>query len=176
MKSIITDRRILASAMSALLLCALCWPGCEDVAPPPKTPKPKPAQSKTTLDEDYITAMAAANDFCQAWQHGYLATARSLMTKRLIRKHPDDRIRDAIISPAPNNPRHGAYQILSGQKLADGKVQFKVRLIFTYTGTMEDRIEAPVEKIVLIRDDKGQWRVDYFPIPSASLDRPGGRS
>ena len=139
---------------------ALGWilAGCEKTPPEPET---QPAN--TARDDAYIAALAVANEFCQAWKHRDEAAGRALLSLRLIRQHSDKRLSAAIVGVS--NPHHAAYEISEGRKLAEGRYEFKLRLFFQYTGLHGDRIESPLDRIVVARIDAEHWRVDQFPIP-----------
>ena len=164
-------RRVLPGLFVVALASAVSVPGCKKTTQQP--PPPAQEQTQTSYDLDYVAALAAANRFCQAWQAGNFSEGRKLLTRRLTRQHPDNRLRDAIAGPL--NPRHSAYEVSDGKKLGPGRIEFQVRLFFGYGGDIEDRIETGLERMVLAREDDGRWRVDEFPIPEirVSLDPKG---
>ena len=127
---------------------------------PGRAPAP---QSKPAYDADYLAALSVADDFCQAWKSRDVAGGRALMSQRMIRAYPDERLRDALAGAA--NPRHVAYEISAGRLLPDGRRAFDVRLFFAYEGAHDDRIESPLAQVVLAREPTGPYRVDEFPIP-----------
>jgi len=133
--------------------------GCE--SPPPPPPETQPAE--TRYDDAYLAALSVVDDFCHAWKNRDLQAGRALLSRRTIRRHPDARIRDAIVGA--ENPKHAAFEIIEGKKLSDGRYVFDVRLFFRYAGLQSDRIESPIEKIVIARDESGRWRVSELPIP-----------
>jgi len=138
---------------------------CQERPEVPESPTTRPAE--TVYDDDYIDALSAANMFCQAWRQADYAAGRKLLSRRLARAHSDARLKDAIAGPL--NPYHAAVEIFQGQKLSDGRFAFKILLFYKYSGRIEDRIESPVERIVMIRrpgpDGSARWLVDEFPIP-----------
>jgi hypothetical protein len=151
------SRCVFAIVIPTALLSALAPPGCD--SPAPKPPARKPA---TKYDEEYLAALAAANEFCHAWRQGDVAAGRPLLSPRIKRTFPDSRIRD-VISGTPN-ARHVAFEISAGSRGADGSIAFRVRLFHRYTGRAEDRIEGPVQSIVMQPDGAGRWLVDRFPL------------
>ena len=151
--------------------CLAAWAGlaCEQ-APPPGPTSTRPAE--TPYDADYLAALAIADRFCEAWRAGDVGVGRMLLTRRLIRQHSDQRINDAIA--ARGNPRHEAFEIFDGQRLADGRFAFRVRLFLSYAGQSGQRIETPVELIIVAPGEDGQWRVDGFPLLQGSTDAEPG--
>ena len=156
-----SSRCVCAIFIPAALVFTLAPPGCDRPVPKPQAKKPA-----TKHDGEYIAALAAANEFCHAWRQGDAGAARSLLSPRIKRTFPDRRIRD-VISGTPNS-HHVAFEISTGSRAADGGITFHVRLFCRYTGQAEDRIEGPVQSIVMRPDGAGNWLVDRFPL----LDEP----
>lgn len=136
--------------------CVLTVCGCQ---------KNQPAAPAASYDRDYLQALAAADEFCDAWRKGDLADGAALLTPRLKSQHPERHIADAITGG--DNSTHVAYEVFSGERLGDGRFAFKVRLLRRFSGDTRDLIDGPIGRLVLQRDDAGVWRVDEFPIPKA---------
>ena len=151
------------NAAGWLALLALLPCGCEKTARRTTT-----APAGTTASADYVSALAAANHFCQAWQEEDFATGKTLLTARLIERHGEAKLVDAI--SGTGNPRHVAYEIVGGRSLESGGFEFNVRLYRQYHGRTENRVEVVQEHLVLVRDSGGYWLVDDLPFP------PGGVS
>ena len=134
--------------------------GCEDSAPtPPAEATSQPAD--LNFGSDAIEALAAANQFCRHWRMRDYESGRSMLSRRLLRKYPDSDMRTAIAGTS--NPHHGAFAIFEGQEIGPGRFAFKIRLFLIYTGQRDYRYEAPVKRIVVERDETGQWLIDEFP-------------
>ncbi|MFP4054842.1 MAG: hypothetical protein ACLFV7_13350 [Phycisphaerae bacterium] len=131
------------AALCGLLLAC----GCEKPAEQPTT------QPSTPYDAAYTAALAAADGFCEAWRSGRVDTTRGMLHPRLIKKHPEGHIRSVLAGDG--NPRHAAYELCDGRRLAGGRYSFHVRLFYAYTGQTADRLEAPAGEIVLVEDDTG---------------------
>ena len=136
---------------------------------------PGPRAAAEAPDDDYVRALAVANRFCQAWRQRRYAAGKALLTRRLVRQHPEQRLRDLIAGP--HNPRHAAFEVFGGRRLGPGRFEFSVRLFLRFVGESEQRIETLAERIVLVRDGSGTWRVDDFPAPTpgGTLDRASRR-
>lgn len=147
--------------VAAAVSVAWVLTGCEYLTPPKSPPAAKPAEQP--YDENYIAALAVADEFCRAWKNGDFAAGKTLMTRRLVRQHSDTRLSDAIAGTS--SPRHAAFEISAGEHLPDGRIAFKLRLFLSYPGQFQDRLEAPLERMVLAAAQAGRWRVDEFPIP-----------
>ncbi len=145
----------------SFLLCAALL-GCEQ-SPQQKSAQPKPAEKKNPYTKDYLGAVAVADEFCYAWKHRNITTARRLMGKGMIRRYPDVRLHAAIVGQ--ENPRHAGFELSNGRSSRDGRYEFDVKLFFHYVGEMYERIESPKETIIVARSDEGFWVVEDFPVP-----------
>ena len=143
-----------ATVPAAMLLAALAFGGCKGA--------PGSAPQRAASPAQYAAALAVADEFCQAWQKGSFPDAKALMDAGLLERHTQEKLAGAIASTT--NPVHLAYEIFDGQLRADGKLAFGVRLFHRFTGQSGDRIEGPVEEIVLGQDSAGRWRVCEFPV------------
>lgn len=154
-----------------LLTAAMCLPvwalGCK--RPGVKRPRPtratktRPAGRAPVYDDDYTAALGVADMFCQAWKTRDLYGGRPLLSARMEAAYTSERIRNMIMGRA--NPHHAAYEIFGGKRLEDGRLAFSLRLFHSYAGRHYSRIEAPLQRIVIARDEAGQWKVDDFPVP-----------
>ena len=150
-----------STGLLALLVLAVAAVGCER---PEQAPATRPAS--TARDEEYAAALAVADAFCHAWQVADAPAGRGLLSRAMLRKYPDTRIRQAIAGTG--NPRHQAFEIKSGKRVAAGRYRFEVDLFFAYSGTYGDRLEVAEEAVVVARTDEGGWVVDDFPVPGSS--------
>jgi hypothetical protein len=143
----------------ALLLAATIVCGCK---PPARSGDAAPTDTAT--DEQYVSALATVDAFCQAWRQGDEMSARRLLSKQFLRTWTDSQITDAIV--ARPGPAHAAYEIASGRRVSDGRYTFGVRLYFAFSGEHGDRIEPEQHDVVAVLDEQGQWKVDRFPVPA----------
>jgi len=161
-----TDRLgwVLATAAFFLLvflpLVIVFCPGCESFAP--QSPNSPNQADQAKPDDDYVAALAVANDFCRAWRDCNLPMGRLMLTRRMIAQYSDTRLAAALVGG--ENPSHGAFEIFKGRRLGEQRYEFKIRLFHRYKGQLIDRIEAPVQRIVIVNAGD-RWLVDEFPIP-----------
>lgn len=141
-----------------VFLGAVVLTGCEYLQPSDPTTKP----ARTRYDKSYVAALSVADSFCQAWLERNEAIGRGLLSRQMLRKYSNQQLRDAIVGYA--NPTHAAYELFNGERLTAGRYAFSVRLFFRYAGGHTDRLESPLEQIV-IAYDAGRWWVDEFPMP-----------
>ncbi len=150
--------------VTALTLAAACA-GCEDIFGPPQTQPAQTQPTETRYNDAYLSALSTADAFCDAWRQCDEASGRALLSLRMKRKYPDRDLRNAIVGHA--NPRHAGYEIFDGKRMRDGRYAFKVRLFYRYSGSHRDKVESPLVRIVVVREETGDWKVDEFPIPRA---------
>ena len=98
---------------------------------------------------------------CQAWQQQDVDRAKTLLTDRLNRSLSAEVLNDVIVGPA--NQKHSAFEILPGKKIGEDRYEFEVRLFYRYSGTHGDKIETPLDKIIISREPSEVLRVDQFP-------------
>jgi hypothetical protein len=139
---------------AVLLPAVLLAPGC-DALPQGG------GKSSRAYDQDYIDALAVANSFCWAWRHRDVAAARAMLSQRLRKLTTEANLADAVVGAT--NQAHGAFEVADGGLDAKERYAYRLRLFYTYAGAAENRVEAPLEKIVVIREESGHWAVDGFP-------------
>ena len=151
-------RPFIFSILHATALAVMLTPAaCDRPAAGPGSQRPA-----KTYDDNYLAALAAANEFCQAWRERDVDTAKALLSPRIRRTFSNQHIADAL--SGTSNPHHAAYEISDGERGPRGTIVFRLRLFYRYTGRAQDRIEAPAASIVLYRDEGGNWLVDRFPL------------
>lgn len=116
-----------------------------------------PASAHTTIDQDYVAALAAANRFLQAWQNQDHETAILLLSDKLKQHTNEDRLED-FFTPAAHAQQ--AYEISSGKKLAPGRYIFAVTLFNSAAG------KSPPHRpshLIVTRTGKNDWAIDKLP-------------
>ena len=123
-------------------------------------------EDQKAKEQAFLAALRTANAFCEAWRAGDFSTARRLMSERLIRRHSESRLQSSV-APPPGG-EHVGYLLSSGKHLSDGRVAFQLQLFFVYAGRYDNRLERPVDRIVLVGGSDDPWKVDEFPIAELS--------
>jgi hypothetical protein len=151
--------------MKKIVFCLLAiLAGCDQLTSSP-APKKKAAESPEQQAQ-YIAALGVANDFCRAWKAADFDLGRTLLSRSLILRYPEDQLRDAI--RGSGNPQHAAFEISAGQSNEIGGYVFPVKLYFRYSGERADRTEVSEIRMILARDPSENWRVETFPIPDTA--------
>jgi hypothetical protein len=118
--------------------------------------KPSPA-----VDRDYISALAAANNFLRAWQAHDEEAGILLLSDRLREQTSEDAI-SALFSSAHSEQ---AYEITRGRKLSPGRYQFPVTLWqmpATQPGTNPPHhwTQPHPTSLIVTRTLKDDWLID----------------
>lgn len=150
MKRLAQRMALAVAAVSAALLA----PGCDAIG----EPGGKPSKS---YEQDYVDALAVADTFCWAWRHRDVGAARAMLSQRLRKATTEAVLTDAVMGAA--NQTHAAFEIGEGAKDTKERYAYRLRLFYTYSGAAENRVEAPLERIVVVREETGHWAVDAFP-------------
>ena len=120
------------------------------------TPLPTPP-SATKTDSTYVSALAVANRFLQAWQTQDHESGLMMLTDAAKNQTSADRL-EKYFSPDTTTPR--AYQITHGKKLKTGRYTFPVVILEVKTsGTPRTRNS----QLIVIQTGKDDWAVDRLP-------------
>ena len=143
----------------ALLLLSLCLTVLVAVMLfPSALAKSKPSPSiAATSDPGYMSALAAANRFLQAWQNQDHETGLLMLTDD-AKQHSSAEGLEAFFSSGSD----AAYEIAHGKKLAAGRYTFPVTLFALHSGPT-DSTRPQKSEIVVVRAGKDEWAVDKLP-------------
>ena len=114
-------------------------------------------RSGRRLDLGYISALAAANRFLQAWQNQDHETGLLMLTDDAKQHSSEDRMESFFSSGTD-----AAYEIARGRKIKTGRYSFPVILFPFHSGTIKsDRPQK--SEIVVVRTGKDEWAIDRLP-------------
>ncbi len=116
-------------------------------------PAPHPSSS---MDSDYISALATANHFLYEWQSQDEEGGIVMLTDTAKHHTSQDKL-DSFFS----HNGIASYQIQRGKKLAKGRYVFPVAL-FTATAGKNAKIHSYYSEIVIFQAG-GDWAVDKLP-------------
>lgn len=123
----------------------------------PLPAKTKPASSP--VDPDYVSALATANRFLQAWQTQDQETAILMLTDHLKQHTSEDRLESFLF---PGAPTQSAYEIGHGKKLGTGRYSFPVA-VFAVSADAHKRTHPRSAQIIVTRTGKNDWTIDKLP-------------
>jgi hypothetical protein len=116
----------------------------------------RPAKTHAAPDNDYVSALAAANRFLQAWQTHDEETAVLLLTNGAKRNCSEERL-DAFFSADPQT----AYEISRGRKLQTGRYSFPLTI---FEASPSGRPARPrYTDLIVSRTGHGDWAIDKLP-------------
>ena len=109
-------------------------------------------------DRDYISALAAANNFLHAWQaHDH--ESGLLMLTDYAKRHSSEATLESFFAPSPLTQQ--GFLITSGRKLKPGRYVFEVALLEAVSE--KETIRHHFSRIVVVRAGKDDWAVDNVP-------------
>lgn len=121
----------------------------------PLCARSKPAASHPA-DRDYLSALAAANQFLHAWRIQDREAGLEMLSDEARRAIPEHHL-ETFLSAGPE----AAFEISRGKKLQDGRYAFPVALF----GIREDgkTIHLRSCQLVVIKTGKDDWAIDRLP-------------
>jgi hypothetical protein len=143
-----------AKILSALAIFLLCQvPVAAAFAAqtkPSATPAPDPV---------YISALAAANRFLQAWQTHDHETGLLMLTDAAKQQVSEDSLR-TFFTPGPGAQQ--AFELKCGKRLKDGRYSFPV-VLFEFKAATRKSQYPRYSQIVVIRTGADDWAIDKLP-------------
>jgi hypothetical protein len=138
---------------AAALALALCLASSGSSFARSKSRGPRPP-----LDSDYISALAAANHFLQAWQMHDEETAVLLLTNAAKQHCSEERLDSFFASDS-----QAAYEIGRGKRLKTGRFLFPVTILAGAHSTLSGSSRPHHTKLIVTRTENGEWGVDKLP-------------
>jgi len=108
-------------------------------------------------DPGYVSALAAANRFLQAWQNQDHETGLLMLTDAAKDLSSEDRL-ELFFSSGSDT----AYEIARGKKLKLGRYAFPITLFSSRSAT--NKSDRPQKsEIVVVLTGKNEWAIDKLP-------------
>jgi hypothetical protein len=112
---------------------------------------------RNIADRGYVSALAAANRFLQAWQNQDHESGLLMLSDAAKQHSSEDRMQAFFSSGAD-----AAYEIARGKRVKAGRYAFPVTLFPFHAGTTKaDRLQK--SEIVVVRTGKQEWAIDRLP-------------
>ena len=108
------------------------------------------------LDPGYVSALAVANHFLQAWQSGDVESGTVLLTG-----HAKEALNREALDRFFSNPDPSGYEIDRGTLVKRGRYEFAVVLVTS--ASKSPRIRRRFSSIVIVNTGKNDWAVDKLP-------------
>ena len=106
------------------------------------------------LEPGYVSALAAADHFLQAWQSGDVENGMALLSSHAKEKATTDVVEKFFSNAGPS-----AYEIGRGKLVKRGRYEFPVVLVSTSMNHARRRFSS----IVIVDTGKNDWAVDKLP-------------
>ncbi len=113
------------------------------------------------IDQDYILALTAADQFMYAWATRNQDDGLALLSPRLKNKFPEEYFR--YYFSGISNPHHQAFEVGRGKRLPSGAFSFPVAMYEHYTGQKETVEHPKPLTIVVIQAGPESWVIDELP-------------
>jgi hypothetical protein len=134
---------------AAANLCLLFFPlSTFSVSTPTKVALPSP------LNPGYVSALAVADRFLQAWQAGDAENGIAMLTEHAKKgMNPDDL--DKFFSASDSS----AYEVDRGKRMRRGHYEFPVVLV----NRSANKLHRKFSSIVIVNTSNNEWAVDKLP-------------
>jgi hypothetical protein len=139
-------REVLRLVVASLILCST-------LLLEPLVAKARPALG---LEHGYVSALAAADHFLQAWQSGDLENGTALLST-----HAKEAATTDVVENFFANPVSSAYEIGRGKLLKRGRYEFPVVLVTE--AAKNTRAHRHFSSIIVVNTGKNEWAVDKLP-------------
>jgi len=106
------------------------------------------------LDSGYVSALAAADRFLQAWQGGDVESGMVLLSG-----HAKEKVTTDVVEKFFSNSGPSGYEIGRGKQLKRGRYEFPVVLV----SVLKNRARRKFSSIVIVDTGKNDWAVDKLP-------------
>ena len=113
-------------------------------------------RAQAILDDDYVSALKAANRFLQAWQDHDQETVVLLLTNAAKRRCSEDHL-DTFLSSDSQ-----AYEVGRGRKLPGGRYAFPIT-IFVPPPSDARPARPRYTELIIAKTTKNDWAVDKLP-------------
>jgi hypothetical protein len=113
------------------------------------------ARADQTVDASYVSALAAADRFLQAWHGSDLEHGIVLLSSHAKAAATSDTVETFF-----SNAQPCAYEITRGKELRPGRYEFPVVLICTAN---KRRVQRRFSNIVVVNAGNNEWAVDNLP-------------
>jgi hypothetical protein len=121
-----------------------------------------PPSISTGSDPGYVSALAAANRFLQAWQNQDHETGLLMLTDTAKELGSEERLELFFSSGSGTPGSDTAYEIARGKKLKPGRYVFPVTL-FASRSTTNKSDRPQKSEIVVVLTGKNEWAIDKLP-------------
>ena len=136
--------------LHGVMFLLLCW------LPATAAGKSK-SQRTTSVDQNYVAALATAHHFLQAWETHDQETAVLLLSDAARKHVSDEQLTNFLDEEAP-----AAYEIAHGRKIRAGLYAFPIAL-FPQSSEPRRAIHPRYANLIILNTGKNGWAIDKLP-------------
>lgn len=128
----------------------------------PLTESDLPAkEDKLQVDQDYLMALRAANQFLEAWVNRDGKQGAQTVTAEVKDLYSEEQLSAYFVGTS--NPHHQAYEITGSDQIDENSYRFKVWMYEHYTG-VEVLFDHPEPSyLTVVRTEDETWQVNELP-------------
>lgn len=108
----------------------------------------------SALDAEYVSALATADHFMQAWQSGDAESGIALLTGHAKKNENMNDLEKFFSAADPS-----AYEIDRGKRVKHGRYEFPIVLVSRSSQTVHRKFSS----IIVINTGNNDWAVDKLP-------------
>ena len=113
------------------------------------------------VDDHYILALSAADQFLHAWATRDAAAGRATLTAAAIKRYSAEQL--AALFQGVSSPHHESFEIGPGHALSPTKYVFEI-IQYEYLTNMNFKGPRPrPARLVVVQVTPDTWLVDEFP-------------
>ena len=115
------------------------------------------------VDDHYILALSAADEFLHAWATRDVEAGRATLTPAAVGRYSAEGL--ATLIQGVSSPHHESYEIGPGHRETPTKYVFDV-IQYEYLTNMNVNEPRPAPaRLVVVEIAPNSWRIDEFPHP-----------
>jgi hypothetical protein len=115
---------------------------------------PAKVPNASSLDSEYVSALAAADHFLQAWQSGDAENGIPLLTEHAKKNENPDDLDKFFSAREPS-----AFEIDRGKRVKRGRYEFPVVMV----SRISNKLHRKFSSIVIVNTSGNDWAVDKLP-------------
>ena len=127
----------------------------------------KSRSSGTPIHQDYISALATADHFLDAWQTQDEESGILLVTDHFRQRTSEGTMHNFFASPTART----SYEIGRGRKLASGRYEFPVALFQPSSRNGRKWMRPLTSTLTVVRSGKSEWAIDNLPQSCSPITR-----
>lgn len=118
-------------------------------------------EDKLKVDQDYLMALRAANQFLESWVHRDGEQGAQMVTTEVKKLYSEEQLSAYFVGTS--NPHHQAYEVTGSEQIDENSYRFKVWMYEHYSG-VEILFDHPEPSyLTVLRTGDEQWLINELP-------------